>query len=203
MFMKEGDPIEKENTVAAFKRSADRETLTKQQRMQDDIDTYTKMQVKLTIVVKMSPDFAVTRKAPKKSKKGGKRSACKMVIAKLGKRVEKYDLIKNFAQDQAGITFGLIARGDIDFVENEFQKIPCGKMGRALVNFARKDEVQEVSMFRHLLVRVQVCSESKMALFDSGALPNVISIKIVKKLHVRIQPTNSLSKLRTVLRKNV
>ena len=38
MFVKEDDPVEEENTVAAFKRSADEETLTKQQRMQNDID---------------------------------------------------------------------------------------------------------------------------------------------------------------------
>ena len=46
MFVKEDDPIEEENTVAAFKRSAGGETLTEQQRMQNDIDNYTKTQVK-------------------------------------------------------------------------------------------------------------------------------------------------------------
>ena len=146
MFVKEDDPIEEENTVAAFKRSADGETLTKQQRMQNDIDAYTKTQVKPKIAVRMNPDFTVTRKAPRKSKKGGKRSASKMVIAELGKRVEKYDLINNLAQAQAGITFGHIARGDIDFAKNELQKILSGKMGRAVVKFAGKDEVHGVSM---------------------------------------------------------
>ena len=176
--------------MAAFKRSADRETLTKQQRIQNDIDTYTKTQVKPTIAVRMNPDFPVTRKAPRKSKKGGKKSARKMAIAELGKSVEKYDLINNLVQAQAGITFGHIARGDIDFAKNLFQKILSGKMGRAVVNFAGKDEVHGVSMSRHFLFRVQVYSESTMALFDSRATTNVMSHKIVKRLHLRRQPTN-------------
>ncbi len=45
-------------------------------------------------------------------------------------------------------------------------------------------------MSRHMVVRVQVDSESTMALFDSGAIPNVMSHKMVKKLHLRMQPTN-------------
>ncbi len=45
-------------------------------------------------------------------------------------------------------------------------------------------------MSRHLLFRVEVYSESTMALFDSGAIPNVISRKMVKKIQFRIQPTN-------------
>ncbi len=67
--MKENDPVEEGNTMAAFKRSVDRETLTKQQRMQNDIDAYNETQVKLNIVLRMNPEFPITRKAPKKRKK--------------------------------------------------------------------------------------------------------------------------------------
>ncbi len=63
-------------------------------------------------------------------------------------------------------------------------------MGRAVVNFAGKDGIHGVPMSRHLLVRVLVYSESTMALFDSGAIPNFMSYKMVKKLHLRMQPTN-------------
>ena len=59
-----------------------------------------------------------------------------------------------------------------------------------MVNFAGKDEVHGVSMSRHLLVRVEVYSESMTALFDSDTIPNVISHKMVKKLHLRMQSTN-------------
>ncbi len=70
------------------------------------------------------------------------------------------------------------------------KKILSGKMGRAVVNFVGKDEVHGVSMSQHLLVGVQMYSESTMALFNSGAIPNVMSHKMVKKLHLCMQLTN-------------
>ncbi len=118
-----------------------------------------------------------------------------MVIAELEKRVEKYHLIHNLAQAQAGLTFGQIAREDIDFTKNELQKILSGKLRRAVVNFAGKDEVHVVSMSRHLLVRVEVYYDSTMALFDSGAMPNVMLHKMVRKLHLRMKPTNRTIKV--------
>ena len=84
MFPKEHDPVGEENTVTTFKRSADDKTITRQQRMQKDIDAWNKTQLKPKISVKMNPDFLLTRKARKKSKKGWKMSASKMQIAELG-----------------------------------------------------------------------------------------------------------------------
>ncbi len=46
MFVKEDDPVKEENTMAAFKRSADREMLTKQHGMQNNIYAYNKAQGK-------------------------------------------------------------------------------------------------------------------------------------------------------------
>ncbi len=143
----------------------------------------------------MNPDFPTTRKVSKKSEKSVKKSAGKMVIAELGKRVEKHDLIHNLAQAQAGITFGHIARGDIDFAKNELQRIFSGKLGRAVVNFAAKDEDCGVSILKHLLVRVEVCSKFMMALFDSGSVPNFMLRKMVSKLHMRMKPTNCTIKV--------
>ncbi len=45
-------------------------------------------------------------------------------------------------------------------------------------------------MSRHLLARIEVYSESPMALFDSEDVPNVMLHKIVRKLHLRMKPTN-------------
>ncbi len=50
-------------------------------------------------------------------------------------------------------------------------------------------------MSGHLLVRVKVYSESAMALFDSDAIPNVMSHKMVRKLHLRMKPTNRTIKV--------
>ena len=140
MFLQESEPAVAEDTVAAFKRTADGETLTKQQRMQNDIEAYEKAQAKPKITARVNPDHPVTRK-PSKKKRSGKKSASKILIDALGKRVEKYDLINNLAQAQAGITFGQIARGDIDFAKTELQRILAGKMSRSIVSFAEKDQV--------------------------------------------------------------
>ncbi len=106
IFVKEDDSMKEENTVAAFKRSADGETLTEQQRMKNDIDAYSKTQVKPKIAVRMNHDFPSTCKAPKKGERSGKKVAAKMAIAELGKKAEKYDLINNLTQAQASNTFG-------------------------------------------------------------------------------------------------
>ncbi len=63
-------------------------------------------------------------------------------------------------------------------------------MGRAFVSFAGNNKVHGVSISRHLLVRVEVCSESTMAFFESGAVLNVTSREMVKKSHLCTQPTN-------------
>ncbi len=89
-----------------------------------------------------------------------------MIIAELEKRVEKYEPINNLAQAQAGVTFDYVMREDINFDKNEQQRILYGKKGRAVVNFAVKDEVYAVSMPRHLLMRVDVFSESTKSLID-------------------------------------
>ncbi len=119
--------VEEDITVDAFKRSVDSETLTKQQRVQKYIDDYNKAQVNSKIAVRMNPDFPTTRNTPKNSKKAGKKSAFRMVIDELGKRVKQHDLINNLAEPQAGFCFGHIARGDIDFAKNEQLQILSGK----------------------------------------------------------------------------
>ncbi len=96
--------------MAAFKRAADRKTLTKQIRMQNDIEVYNRTQTKPSRTVRVNPDFPVTRQVPMKGKKSAKQSAIKVVIAELWKRVEKWDQFNSLAQVQADMSFGHIAR---------------------------------------------------------------------------------------------
>ncbi len=91
IFVEEDDSVEEEHTVAAFKKSAYGETLSKPQRMQNDIDAHTKTQVKPKIAVRTNQDFPITRKAPEKSK-GVKKSASKMVITELGRELRSMTL---------------------------------------------------------------------------------------------------------------
>ena len=96
--------------MAAFKRAADRKTLTKQIRMQNDIEVYNRTQTKPSRTVRLNPDFPETRQVPMKGKKSAKQSAIKVVIAELWKRVEKWDQFNSLAQVQADMSFGHIAR---------------------------------------------------------------------------------------------
>ena len=72
VFVKEDDFVEEDNTVAACKRSANRETLTKQQGMQNGMDDCNKALLKQKVSVRLNPYFPITRKAPKKCKMSGK-----------------------------------------------------------------------------------------------------------------------------------
>ncbi len=63
------------------------------------------------------------------------------------------------------------------------------------MNFAGKDEFHGVSMSRHLLVGLQLYSESTTGLSKSGAMPKVISHTTVKKLHLHMQTSNRLIKV--------
>ncbi len=94
-----------------------------------------------------------------------------MVIAELGKRVQKHKLIYKLALAQAGITFGHNARRNVSFGSNVLHRILPGMICRAVVSFASKDYVHSVSMSRHLLVRVQAYSESATELLELGAIP--------------------------------
>ncbi len=117
------------------------------------------------------------------------------MIAELGKRGEKYDLINSLAEAQAGITFSHIAHGYIDFVKTELQRTLAGKMDRSVLNFVGTYEVHEVTLLRHLLVRVEVCSEPTMDWFESDEIPSVISHKMVGKLPLRMKATNRAIKV--------
>ncbi len=123
MLAKEDYPVEEENTGAVFKIHADGGTHTKQQRIQNNIDAYNERQVKPKISLRMNLDFPVTCKAPQKSKKGGKNYASKMVLAELGKKVDKFDLINKLAQAQAqaqaDISFGHTSRKGVHVAKNE------------------------------------------------------------------------------------
>ncbi len=71
------------------------------------------------------------------------------------------------------------------------------------MNFASKDEVHEVSLSRQLLVRVEVYSEPTMALFDSRAIPNDVSHKMVKRLRLRMKPIIRAIKVANCASENV
>ena len=58
-----------------------------------------------------------------------------------------------------------------------------------MVTFVDKDQLHRLSVSRDLLFRFWVYSESTLPLFDSGTIPNVMSRRMVGKLHIRMMPT--------------
>lgn len=85
--------------------------------------------------------------------------------------------MNSLVQALYGITFGQIARGDVDNVRRELQKIFSGKMRKKLVHVAdeRKDkDDNSLPQNRHTVVNLPVYCEQVYALVDSGAIPNVM-----------------------------
>ena len=138
MFLKEEETILEDGAVAVFNRTGDEETLTKQNRMQYDIEAYKKAQVKPRVAVRVNPGHTVTQEVNKRKKKSSKKSACKVLIDALSERVQKYDLIYNSVLDQADITFERIAHDNIDYAKTELQRILGGKISVSIVSPADK-----------------------------------------------------------------
>ena len=183
--------VEKEDdeTVAAFERSTTGETLTKQQRMQNDIGEYNKPVTRTDPRTKFKPDPPALREMRKRGKKTSRKPTGEALTQAFSKCVKKHHLINNLAQVLPGITFGEVARSDIDFAKADLQKIFSGGLNRATVTVADKDQVDILSMSKHLLVRVRVYSESTLAPFDSRAIPNMMSRKMVNKWNIRMMLT--------------
>ena len=119
-----------------------------------------------------------------------KDSKRKSILQALGKRVEQYDLLNNLAQAEAGITFGQIARGDVDNVRKDLQKILSGRFKNPSLNVAGEDEEEHVPPSRHQLVMLTVYSEPVYGLLDSGAIPDIMSSRLAEKLKLEVEPTN-------------
>ena len=121
--------------------------------------------------------------------KKGKDSKKRTLAQELGKRVEQYDLLTSLAQAQSGITFGQIARGDVDNVRKDLSKAFSSKISKKGVNVAIRDRQDPGVPSRHMFVNLTVYSEQVYALLDTGAIPNVMSVKLADKLRLTPIPT--------------
>ena len=141
-----------------------------------------------------TPGWAPPPRRSKPSKtKGGKKpgsSKKKSVVQEMTKRVEQYDLVTSLAQASAGITFGQIARGDVDDVRKELQEVFSAKGKKKSVNAVGEHGNGFVPPNRHQVVRLTVHSEHVYALLDSGAIPNVMSLELARKLKLELRPSS-------------
>ena len=86
--------------------------------------------------------------------------------------------------------FGHIARGDVDDVRKDLQKVLSGKVKMSAVNVAFDEGEEDFAPpKRHQVVKLTVYSEPVYALLDTGAIPNVMSLSSAKKLKFDIFPT--------------
>ena len=182
MFLDE-EVVDSQEVVAAFKRASNREKLTMQQRIQNNIGKSYIPQIR------RNPDFLIPSIKQKKTKKKVTKSKNKAIIEAPGQPLKEYDLISSLAQASAGKKFGHIARVDIDFAKEVLQKMLSGRKIRSSEKFANRDEVHGLSMSKHLLLRVKVYSEDILSLFNSGAMPKLMSKGMVNRLNIRIAPT--------------
>ena len=138
------------------KRLASGEPASKQIRTDADGDEVLTNQARQPVRVAPSisrrrPIITPHTMTPMKSKKKVSKSKVskKSVAQALGKRVEKYDLMNNLAQASAGITFGHIARGDVDNIRKDLQNVLTGTMKRTSLNVVGEDEEEFVPPRRH------------------------------------------------------
>ena len=102
----------------------------------------------------------------------------------LSKRIERFDIMKSIAQAPVGLTIGQIVRGDAEGLRSEVRKILSGKVRDTALAIHSENVPQ-----RPQAVRVQAYSEDTLALLDSGAISNVMSISMVEILNLKLKPT--------------
>ena len=176
--------------VAAMKRDAGGQPVNKRVRIDGEGDEVLVDNARPP--ARRRPAFTVPEGAPvpirntPPRKKGNKRVGVtrkKSIVQEMSKRVEQYDLLTSLAQASSGITFGQIDRGDVDNVRKELQKALSGKSKKSSVNATGEHGEGFVPPNRHQVVRLTVHSEPVYALLDSGAIPNVMSLELARRLN--------------------
>lgn len=98
--------------------------------------------------------------------------------------VKKCNLAAELATAPIGLTFGQLLRGDAEDARKDLKKIirPISSK-RPAINAATS------SPRRLKLVPVKVFGHKTQALFDSGAIPNLISSRLAERLGLEVVPT--------------
>lgn len=131
--------------------------------------------------LKIKPDTHPKKGQVKTSKSRRKKPAG---IKEAVNYVQKYDLLAELAMAPSGLTFGQLLRGDADDARKELKRL--------VKNNARKKIIAGpvVTPARRLkVVAITVQGFRTQALFDSGAVPNLISRNLADKLDLKIRPT--------------
>ena len=168
--------------VAVTKRNVDGEPLPKQLKTHEEVAIHRLLDPPVPFEVQrraLTPDAGPRRSYQKKKlKKTSKKTS-------LQEHVGKYNVISELANAPSGLTFGQLIRGDADVAKKEIGRLFTKQGGRRRVFAGHAD----MKPRRLRLVTLKVYGTEGEALLDSGAVPNIISPKLVVKLCLSPQPT--------------
>lgn len=167
--------------VAATKRSAEGEALPKQMRTGEEIAV-----PRLLNPAPVAPTgIPVQPQEPMIRRPGRKKKRNIAKKASLEEHVRKYNVVSELANAPSGLTFGQLVRGDAESARKEINRLLTKKVrrGRGFAGHA------ETRPRRLRLVTVQVYGSDAQALLDSGAVPNIVSPQLVKRLSLTPEAT--------------
>ena len=98
--------------------------------------------------------------------------------AALQEHVGKYNVVSELANAPSGLTFGELVRGDAEGARREMKRLLSRKLGRSR-GFAGHTDL---FLRRLRVIIVQVYGTDAQALLDSGAVPNIMSLYLMKRL---------------------
>lgn len=169
--------------VNTTKRSAEGNLRSKRQRMLEYIPSPEGMHNENMGGSIAGPAFVPVpaRKSKKKVKDSQKKTTgLKNVLG----YIQKYDLTTELATAPTSLTFGQLLRGDAEDARKDLKKV-------LRIPDCRKRVAGTVSgqLRRIILVPVKVHGHNMQALFDSGAIPNLMFADSVGGIGLKIYPT--------------
>ena len=122
----------------------------------------------------------ILRKKSKKSKRS------KTGILSIEHHVGIYDVISELAKASCGLTFGQLARGDAEEAKKRLRRMlsPSAKKKRTVA--APVGEIPR----RLKIIRIAVSGTDAESLFDSGAIPNLLSSSLCQRLSLEVIKTD-------------
>ena len=165
--------------VAVTKRTVDGEPVPKQTRVEGIIP------LSSLLNPATGPKGSIS-KVTSKEKKVKKKKKTKSGNLSVQHHVGVYDVISELAKASSGLTFGQLARGDAEDAKNKLRRIlsPGAKGKRSVAA-----PVNEVSR-RLKIIRIAVGGAEADSLFDSGAIPKLVSSRLCRKLSLNVIETD-------------
>ena len=167
--------------VAATKSTVDGEPLPKQVRAEGDIPVQDLFNSAPRLRVPRN-ETGQLRQLPRgrrlRRRKNKTKRAC------IQEHVGKYNVVAELANAPAGLTFGVLMRGDADEAKKESRCLLASSNTRKSVAASAS-----VTPRRLKVVAVRVFGTDVQAVLDTGAVPNLLSTSLAYDLGLTLKPT--------------